>query len=95
MYYDVQLFNLDDKVMFYTQLLHKPVEGEFISVNDNFFKVEKVVHSYRVNPSDDYKYSFYLNVFIRNVSEDESALYSQDNGEYMISANDLASLLKK
>lgn len=95
MYYDVQLFNLDDKVMFYTQLLHKPVEGEFISVNDNFFKVEKVVHSYRVNPSDGYKYSFYLNVFIRNMSEDESALYSQDNGEYMISANDLASLLKK
>lgn len=95
MYYDVQLFNLDDKVMFYTQLLHKPVEGEFISVNNNFFRVEKVVQSYRINPTDGYKYSFYLNIFIRNVSKDESALYNNENNEYMISANDLASLLPK
>lgn len=92
---EARLFNMDDKKTLLTQLLHKPVEGEFISVNGNFFKVEKVVHSYRVNPSDGYKYSFHLNVFIRNVSEDESGLYNQDNDEYMISANDLASLLKK
>jgi len=95
MYYDVQLFNLDDKVMVYTELLHKPVAGEFISVNGNFFRVEKVVQSYRINPTDGYKYSFYLNIFIRNVSEDESALYNHDNGEYVISNNDLATLLKK
>ena len=92
---EVHLFDLDDKKMFWTGLLHKPNEGEFISVNGNFFKVEKVVHSYRINPTDGCVHIFHLNVFIRNVSEDEYALYNEDGNEYLICADDLVNLLKK